>query len=186
MQLLRIDSFMSRPTLVSIQTLLLIGSYLNNSGRSLDAWTLFGITIRLAHSMGLHRDPRRLDAAPSIRESKTRQSLWWWMLHLDQQFSVVFGRPLGITGYGDCPPPVPLTTEPTVIRFADCRDRFTILSRDILSSDSLMDTEKIEKFTDELLDLWKSMPAVLKFHEGWLRRDAILPEPPLASKCASE
>jgi hypothetical protein len=32
--------------------LLLMGPYLINCGKFLDAWTLFGTTVRLAHSMG--------------------------------------------------------------------------------------------------------------------------------------
>ncbi|KAK5296690.1 hypothetical protein LTR16_000219 [Cryomyces antarcticus] len=66
MQALRMASFTNSPTLLSIQTLILIGPYLTNSGRFLDAWTLFGTTIRLAHSIGLHRNPRFLDPAPPL------------------------------------------------------------------------------------------------------------------------
>lgn len=43
---------MSRPTLLAIETLIMIGPYLTNSGKFLDAWALFGVTIRLAHSIG--------------------------------------------------------------------------------------------------------------------------------------
>lgn len=43
---------MNRPTLLAIQTLIMIGPYLTNSGKFLDAWALFGVTIRLAQSIG--------------------------------------------------------------------------------------------------------------------------------------
>ena len=52
MQALRFSSFMNRPTLLAIETLIMIGPYLTNSGRFLDAWALFGLTIRLAQSIG--------------------------------------------------------------------------------------------------------------------------------------
>lgn len=52
MQALRFASFLNRPTLLGIQTLIMIGPYLTNSGKFLDAWALFGTTIRLAHSIG--------------------------------------------------------------------------------------------------------------------------------------
>jgi hypothetical protein len=52
MHALRLSSYMNRPTLLCIQTLLLMGPYLINRGKFLDAWTLFGTTVRLAHSMG--------------------------------------------------------------------------------------------------------------------------------------
>ncbi|KAK6433053.1 hypothetical protein LTR95_010768, partial [Oleoguttula sp. CCFEE 5521] len=138
MQALRNASFMSRPTLLGVQTLIMLGPYLTNSGRFLDAWTLFGSTIRMAHSIGLHRNPKSLDPVPPLREGTIRQSLWWWMLHMDQQYSVTLGRPLGISGLGDCPPPEPLTTDTTVLRLGEFADHFTILARQILSSDSMM------------------------------------------------
>ncbi|SMY18640.1 unnamed protein product [Zymoseptoria tritici ST99CH_1A5] len=179
MQALRLASFMNTPTLLSIQTLIMIGPYLTNSGRFLDAWTLFGTTIRMAHSIGLHRDPKFLDPAPPLRESMIRRTLWWWMLHMDQQYSVTLGRPLGISGVGDCPPPEPLTTNQTVLRLGDFIDRFTILARQILSSDGLMNVGKIDEFTDKLLGQWDTMPEALQFNESWLRDETPLPDWPL-------
>ena len=52
MQALRMASFMNRPSLLAVETLILIGPYLTNSGKFLDAWALFGVTIRLAQSIG--------------------------------------------------------------------------------------------------------------------------------------
>ena len=52
MQALRTASFMNRPSVLAIETLIMIGPYLTNSGKFLDAWALFGITIRLAQSIG--------------------------------------------------------------------------------------------------------------------------------------
>lgn len=52
MQALRVASFMNRPTLLVIETLIMIGPYLTNGGKFLDAWALFGVTIRLAQSIG--------------------------------------------------------------------------------------------------------------------------------------
>ena len=52
MQCLRLVSYMSRPTLLVIETLVMIGPYLTNSGKFLDASALFGGTVRLAQSIG--------------------------------------------------------------------------------------------------------------------------------------
>lgn len=190
MQALRHASFMNQPTLLSIQTLVMMGPYLTNSGRFLDAWTLFGTTIRLAHSMGLHRNPKFLDPVPGLRECMIRRTLWWWMLHMDQQYSVTLGRPLGISGIGDCPPPEPLTSNPTVLRLGEFVNHFTILARQILSSDGLMSVGRIDEFTDKLLGLWDTMPEALQFNESWTRPETVLPEWPLdvmsASKCYIE
>lgn len=163
----------------------MIGPYLTNSGRFLDAFTLFGTTIRLAHSIGLHRDPKLLDPVPPLRESTIRRTLWWWMLHMDQQYSVTLGRPLGISGFGDCPPPEPLTTNPTILRLNEFVDHLTILARQILSSDGMMNVARIDEFTDKLIGLWDTMPEALQFNESWCRPETQLPDWPLDAMSAS-
>jgi hypothetical protein len=178
MQSLRMASFMNRPTLLAIQTLIMMGPYLTNSGRFLDAWTLFGTTVRLAQSIGLHRHPKVLDPAPPLRESMLRRTLWWWMLHMDQQYSMTLGRPLGISGIGDCPPPDDLTTDPTILRFSECVNKFTLLARQILSSDRL-NNAKIDEFTDQLRKLWDTVPETLQFEDAWLQKDREIPEWPI-------
>ena len=170
---------MNRPTLLGIQTLIMMGPYLTNSGRFLDAWTLFGTTIRLAHSIGLHRDPKLLDPTPPLRECTFRRTLWWWMLHMDQQYSVTLGRPLGISGIGDCPPPHQLTTNPTMLRLSEFVDQFTILARQILSSNEMMSVNSVDTYTDKLIALWDTMPAALQFTENWIHETTQLPEWPL-------
>lgn len=52
MHALRLSSFMNRPTILCLQTLLIIGPYLINTGKFLDAYTLFGVTVRVAQGMG--------------------------------------------------------------------------------------------------------------------------------------
>ena len=83
MQALRLASFTSRPTLRGIQAMIMLAPYLTNSGRFLDAWSISGLTIRLAHSVGLHRNPNSLNPALSLRECTIRKNLWWWLLHMD-------------------------------------------------------------------------------------------------------
>ncbi|KAF1978929.1 hypothetical protein BU23DRAFT_595441 [Bimuria novae-zelandiae CBS 107.79] len=184
MQALRMASFMHKPTLLGIQTLIMIGPFLTNSGRFLDAWTLFGTAIRLAHSIGLHRHPKYLDPAPPTqRECSIRQTLWWWMLHMDQEYSMTLGRPLGISGIGDCPPPHELTTNPQMLRFGDFVNQFTLLARQILSSDRLTNS-KIDEFTDLLKNLLDTMPEMLQFDESWLEKNKEIPEWPLGTMAA--
>ena len=57
MHALRTASYMSRPTLLVVQTLLMIGPYLTNAGKFLDAWSLFGMTVRLAQGIGCESSP---------------------------------------------------------------------------------------------------------------------------------
>lgn len=199
MQCLRMASFLNRPTLLCIQTLIMIGPYLTNGGRFLDAWALFGITVRLAHSIGrkyylsgarcprltisVHRNPKYLDPAPPLRECSTRQALWWWMLHMDQQYSMTLGRPLGISGIGDCPPPEPLTTNPTILRLSEYINAFTILARQILSSDRLT-TQKIDEYTDKLLALRDTLPRIIQFDSSWNDAQKPIPDWPLDAQAA--
>lgn len=184
MQALRISSFMHKPSLLAVESLIMIGPFLCNSGRFLDAWTLFGTTIRVAQAIGLHRHPKYLDPAPaSERECSIRQTLWWWMLHMDEQYSMVLGRPLGLSGIGDCPPPHELTTDPQMLRLSEYINHFTILARQILSSDRMSNT-KIDEFTDLLLGLLDTMPELLQFEKSWLDVTKDLPEWPLGAMAA--
>ena len=184
MQSLRISSFLHKPSLLAIEALIMIGPFLVNSGRFLEAWTLFGTTIRLAQAIGLHRHPKYLDSAPqSQRECSIRQTLWWWMLHMDEQYSITLGRPLGISGVGDCPPPHELTTDSYMLRFGEFVNHFTILARQILSSDRLSNA-KIDEFSDLLSAFLDTMPEMLQFDESWLNEDKKLPEWPLSVMAA--
>jgi hypothetical protein len=179
MQALRLGSFMNTPTLLAVQALIIIGPYLVNSGRLMDAWTLFGTTIRIAHSIGMHRDPRLLNPIPSSSECMMRRSTWWMMLHMDQQYSVTLGRPLGISGIGDCAPPETMVVDPVELRLSAFAHYLTTLARQILSSDGLASTLRIDDFTDKLLALWETMPELLKFTSSWLQREIVLPDQPL-------
>lgn len=185
MQALRLASFTSRPTLRGIKVLIMLAPYLTNSGRFLDAWSFSGLTIRLAHSIGLHRNPRFLDPAPSLRETTVRKHLWWWLLHMDQEYSMILGRPLGISGIGDCPPPEPLTTDPVALRLSEFFDQLTIQGRQILSSNQLTDS-KIDMYTDRLVALWDTMPESLQFNRSWIQEDTQIPEWPMETRAASK
>ncbi|KAI5240746.1 hypothetical protein E4T42_08290 [Aureobasidium subglaciale] len=183
MQALRLASFTSRPTLRGIQAMTMLAPYLTNTGRFLDAWSMSGLTIRLAHSIGLHRNPRFLDPTPSLRESTVRKELWWWLLHMDQEYSMILGRPLGISGIGDCPPPEPLTTDPVALRLSEFFDQLTIHGRQILSSNQLSDS-KIDMYTDRLISLWDTMPDSLQFNKSWIKEETELPDWPMETRAA--
>ncbi|EFQ89555.1 hypothetical protein PTT_14122 [Pyrenophora teres f. teres 0-1] len=167
MQALRLASFMHRPSLLAIQVLVMIGKYLINSGKYLDAFTLFGTTIRLAHSIGLHCHPKYLEPSPpTARDVATRQKIWWYMLRVDEEFSMTLGRPLGISGIGTCCWPQELTTDPNIVRFGEYINHFTLLARQILSSDRLTNP-RIDEFTDALRTLSETLPETLRFDDSW-------------------
>lgn len=183
MQALRLSSFMSRPTLCGLQALLVIGSFLTNAGRYLDAWILFGVTARLAYALDLHRDPKSLKRRVTFREAALRQNLWWWMLQMDQNYSLTLGRPLALRSIGDSPPSDPLTTDSTVLRLEDYSAKLTILTRQISDTDGLTKA-KIDDFTDRLYNLWETLPETLQFDDAWLEPQTEIPEHPLGLKVA--
>jgi hypothetical protein len=185
MQALRLAAFTSRPTLRGIQAMIMLAPYLTNSGRFLDAWSISGLTIRLAHSVGLHRNPHSLDPIPSLQECTARKNLWWWLLHMDQEYSMILGRPLGISGIGDCPPPDPLTADPVALRLSEFFDQLTILGRQILSNDQLT-SSKIDMYTDRLIALWDIMPDSLQFNKSWVKEETEIPEWPMETRATSE
>ncbi|KAL8814381.1 MAG: hypothetical protein Q9223_006386 [Gallowayella weberi] len=183
MQCLRLASYCNRPKLLTVETLVMLGPYLTNSGRFLDAWALFGTTIRLAQSIGLHRDPDRLNPPVPAKEAAARRALWWWIMYMDQQYSITLGRPLGISSMGDCPPPEPLVQDPLVQSLSNYISQFTILTRQILSS-GYLNAHKIDEFTEQLFALKQTLPSIVQFDETWLNPDRPIPGWPLDMQAA--
>lgn len=201
MQALRIASFMNRPTLLTIQTLVMMGPYLTNSGRFLDASALFGLTVRLAQSVGckymfsgirimsrqlnypVHRDPHQMDPPLSLKEITIHKSLWWWMLQMDQHYSMALGRPLAMSSIGECAAPEPVTPDPILESLSNYTTQFTSLGREILSA-GYMSNDQIDRFTDDLLSLKQSLPGPLQFDETWLNQDHVIPSWPLDAQAS--
>jgi len=102
---------------------------------------------------------------------------------MDEQYSMTLGRPLGISGIGDCPPPLELTTDRQMLRFGDFVNHFTVLARRALSSD-VLNTARIDELTDEFRSLVETMPEALQFDESWLAEGKELPEWPLNAMAA--
>jgi hypothetical protein len=177
MQALRNASFMDEPTLPAIKALLLIKFYLMDRGRMQDAWTLFGLAIRLAYLLNLHRDPDYLDRDLSAHEKSVRRSLWWLMLYSDQYLSIALAKPLGISNNGDCPPPIFCTSNPEERRLHQIVGEFTVVSRQILSSEGK--PENIAAHTQKLSQLWETMPEALRFKEAWVQMENSRPSSPL-------
>ena len=98
-QALRLCSFMSNPTIYTIQTQILMNIYLLNSERAADGWAQTGSLIRQCVAMGLHVDPASLDPRISMRDAEVRRRIWWSVAGLDALFCVSFGRPSAINFY---------------------------------------------------------------------------------------
>ena len=112
-----------------------------------------------------------------------RKNLWWWMLHLDQQYSITLGRPLGISSIGDCPTPEPLVADPVIQSLSNYVSQFTLLARQILSAGYLNNTQ-IDKYTDQLVCLKATLPQAIQFDQTWLNMEKPLPPWPLDAQAA--
>ncbi len=112
-----------------------------------------------------------------------RKNLWWWMIHMDQQFSITLGSPLGISSMGDSPAPEPLIADPVIQSLSNYVSQFSILARQILSTGYLT-VERIDSFTDQLLALKSTLPEILNFDESWLNRENPIPPWPLDAQAS--
>lgn len=135
-------------------------------------------TAILALISAVHRDPRLLNPPAPLKEVKVRKNLWWWMLHMDQQYSMALGRPLAISSMGDCSPPEPIITDPVTQSLSNYITQFSILGRQILSA-AYLSNEQIDKFSDELLSLYSTLPSLIQLDVTWLNKDKPLPAWPL-------
>ncbi|KAL9097087.1 MAG: hypothetical protein Q9163_006382 [Psora crenata] len=132
----------------------------------------------------MHRDPSQVTTTPiPPKEAAARRSLWWWMLHMDQQYSMTLGRPLAISSMGDCPSPEPAILDPVHQSVSDYITQFSLLGRQILSVPYL-GNDRIDKYTDNLLRLRRSLPPSMQFDSNWLNRDTAVVGWPLNAQAA--
>ena len=100
LHLLWISNSLVRPTIEAICAMCYFAAYLNYEGRLGELWPVLGINIRMAQSMGLHRDPSIVSNLP-VAEAELRRRLFWTIAATETAFSTVFGRPNGL-GFFDC------------------------------------------------------------------------------------
>ncbi|KAK2606258.1 hypothetical protein QQS21_003306 [Conoideocrella luteorostrata] len=72
---------LENPTVVILQAMAIYLSAVrvHNTGRAV--WTLNGLAIRIAQSIGIHRDGKKLGLSPF--ESEIRRRLWWYLVGRD-------------------------------------------------------------------------------------------------------
>ncbi|KAJ7453953.1 fungal-specific transcription factor domain-containing protein [Mycena galericulata] len=88
---LAIDSVLEEPSIAGIQALLLMCHFMFWADIDGPRWVLMGLVVKLAHSIGLHRDSGRwnLDAGETYR----RRCLLYEIYTYDSWQSLTFGRP---------------------------------------------------------------------------------------------
>ncbi|KAH7890671.1 fungal-specific transcription factor domain-containing protein [Phlebopus sp. FC_14] len=102
------SSLFEDPTIYAVQTLFLMSFYLFLSDRhgsnSGTRWAIMGLAIKIAQSIGLHRDPSRW--AVDSKETLRRRELFWELYTYDSWQCLTFGRPISFySAHVDCKQP---------------------------------------------------------------------------------
>ncbi|THH15615.1 hypothetical protein EW146_g4890 [Bondarzewia mesenterica] len=89
------NSVFSEPTLGAVQALFLMTFYLffadRHGGNAGPRWAIMGLAVKLAQSIGLHRDTGRLGVEPI--ETRRRREVFWELFVYDSWQCLTFGRP---------------------------------------------------------------------------------------------
>lgn len=134
---LRITNFLSHSNFETIQTLLILGNVMSNNMNAGVAWSLLGLTIRLAQSQGLHR------TCPSHTTEEirlTRKKIWWSVLWQDSLLSITFDRASSMSTSESIP--VSPESSPSNRPYIECMYRLCKVGLDIVSERALDHTSQ--------------------------------------------
>ncbi|KAK8202157.1 hypothetical protein M8818_005683 [Zalaria obscura] len=90
-QCLRIANFLVRPTLLCVETLMILGNVLENDMKPESAWMLLGTTVRMAQSLGLHEE--RSHDSPRRKLWYTRMPSMLALVRQDSLLCMCYDRP---------------------------------------------------------------------------------------------
>ncbi|TCD68404.1 hypothetical protein EIP91_010805 [Steccherinum ochraceum] len=98
---LSLDSILECQSIPAIQALLLMCHFMFFAFIDGPRWALMGLAVKLAQSVGLHRDSTKWNLAPD--EAFKRRSLMWELFTYDCWQCLTFGRPPSFSmSYIDC------------------------------------------------------------------------------------
>ncbi|KAI9730233.1 MAG: hypothetical protein M1834_005997 [Cirrosporium novae-zelandiae] len=96
-QALRLTSFLNQPSILSIQTMVLMNYFLMNDNHVSDGWAFAGVLIRQAYALGLNRDPSFVVPNASHFVKQQRRRLWQSVLVQDTFLTVLLKLPPTVT-----------------------------------------------------------------------------------------
>lgn len=101
---LRIANFLSQPRLESIEALLMISHVMTNNTNAGTAWSMLGLTIRLAQGLGIHRS-----CPPYVPNEIVlgRSKIWWAIIWQDSLLSITYDRGGSTAGFDINTMPMP-------------------------------------------------------------------------------
>ncbi|KAJ5291604.1 hypothetical protein N7478_000855 [Penicillium angulare] len=92
------SSFLESPTVRSLQAMGIYLTCLRSTNSSRSGFTLRGLAIRAAQSIGLHRDGKHFKLSPF--ESELRRRVWWLLETTDARMAEDHGITVAYQGYG--------------------------------------------------------------------------------------
>jgi hypothetical protein len=92
-QALRLSGYLSRASVRSLQSMVLINYFLMNDNHACDAWAFGGLLARQAYAMGLHRDPDIMTPRCSQSDKHQRRKLWQAIYFQDTFLTVLLKLP---------------------------------------------------------------------------------------------
>ncbi|KAH7374177.1 putative fungal-specific transcription factor [Cadophora sp. MPI-SDFR-AT-0126] len=78
--------------LALVQALLLLSNYTQKTNKPNTGWNYLGLAVRMALSLGLHKEFPEWKISPLQREMRRR--VWWGLYIFDSGASITFGRPV--------------------------------------------------------------------------------------------
>ncbi|KKK20738.1 hypothetical protein ARAM_002716 [Aspergillus rambellii] len=84
-------SFPRSPSLQGLAAYLLVQTILSKEEEPLTSSLFVSLAMRVAQTMGLHRDPANFGIGPS--EAECRRRMWWHIVHMDGVVSMSSGLP---------------------------------------------------------------------------------------------
>ncbi len=79
-------------SLASVQALLLLSNYTQKRNRPNTGWNYLGLAVRMALSLGLHKEFPNWKI--SLLQREMRRRVWWGLFIFDSGASITFGRPV--------------------------------------------------------------------------------------------
>ncbi|OAL39245.1 hypothetical protein AYO20_01563 [Fonsecaea nubica] len=156
-----------------VQAFAMAANYLQKRNRPNSGYNYGGIALRLAISLGLHKEFRGWQTAPFKKEIRRR--VWWSLCVLDVGATVTYGRPLNWPQVGvdipfplnihekdlqmdstSCPPEVNEATIYTYVRTQSSYHLHTIRIYNRLISNPIPSAAELISLDDELIDGWLS------------------------------
>ncbi|GBE86510.1 hypothetical protein SCP_0903890 [Sparassis crispa] len=124
---LSLDSILESQSIAAIQALILMCHFMFLSFVDGPRWALMGIAVKLAQSLGLHRDSGKWNLDP--HETTRRRALFYELHTYDSWQSLTFGRPPSFaTAFIDCQfaeEPTKTDQDETEMSFAAWKHRFS-------------------------------------------------------------